>query len=114
MIEYFIYFILSTSLIIIASTFGVFVYTSYVDFKNPPSPIHYVWRTVWPDYKGDWERGRATEVYIDRDTNEIRGKVVCQTDGLYLATMWNGASKEFIMNYEASKWVEQYKLRVYK
>lgn len=90
------------------------MYAIYQDLKNTPKPIHYTWRTVWPDYKGDWERGRATEVYIDRDTNDIRGKVVCQTDGLYRATMWNGANKEFIMNYEATKWVEEYKPRAYK
>lgn len=99
---------------IIAYVLVTLVYATYMDTKYPSKPIHYSWRTIWPDYKGDWERGKATEVYIDITNNDIRGKVVCQTDGLYLATMWNGTTKEFLMDFEAVKWVEQYKPRVYK
>jgi len=91
-----------------------FIYATYRDFRNPPKPIHYIWRHVWPDYKGEWQKGRVTSVYLRQDTNDIRGKVVGQSDGLYLATMWNGSSKEFMFEYEATKWVEEYKARVYK
>lgn len=82
--------------------------------ENTTKQIHYTWRHVWPDYKGEWQKGRVTSVYLRQDTNEIRGKVVGQSDGLYLATMWNGSSKEFMFEYEATKWVEEYKARVYK
>lgn len=91
-----------------------FIYVTYCDFRNPPKPIYYVWRHVWPDYKGEWQKGRVTSVYLRQDTNDIRGKVVGQSDGLYLATMWNGSSKEFMFEYEATKWVEEYKARVLK
>lgn len=94
--------------------FVALIYCTYQDWKNPPKSIHYIWRAIWPDYKGEWERGNATEVYCEQYTQDIRGKVVRQKDGLYLATMWNGEDKEFIMDYEAKKWVEQYKARIYK
>lgn len=89
------------------------VITTYLNHEKP-TPIKYVWRHVWPDYKGEWQKGRVTSVYLRQDTNDIRGKVVGQSDGLYLATMWNGSSKEFMFEYEATKWVEEYKPRVYK
>lgn len=84
--------------------------------KSKPEikPIQYTWRYIYPDYRGDWDRGRVTNVYCDIETNDIRGKVVKQDDGLYLATMWNGQYKEFIYESEAIKSVEEYKPGVYK
>ncbi len=104
--------ILIVPITILALFICVFTYSSIVD--NKKLPTQYVWRNVWPDYKGEWERGRVTSVYLQQDTNEIRAKVVGQSDGLYLATMWNGQDKEFMFDYEAKKWVEEYKPRVYK
>jgi hypothetical protein len=92
----------------------LFVYASYFDWKNPPEPIRYTWHNIWPDYKGEWERGHATKVYYNPKTHDIRGKVVMQKDGLYLATMYNGEDKEFMLDSLAQKWVEQYKSRIYK
>lgn len=109
-----IYFILIIPISIFVYGFGILIYSTYYDWKNPPKPIYYVWRHVWPDYKGEWQKGRVTSVYIRQDNNEIRGKVVGQKDGLYLAKMWNGSSKEFMFEYEATKWVEEYKARVHK
>lgn len=86
----------------------------YYDWKNPPKPRQYTWRNIWPDYKSEWERGDATNVYIDMADNDIRGKIIRQSDGLYLATMYNGDNKEFLFDFDATKWVEQYKPRVYK
>ncbi len=90
------------------------VYTSYQNWKNPPKPIHYTWHNIWPDYKGEWEKGHATKVYCNPKDYEIRGKVVRQSDGLYLATMYNGDNKEFMFENVAVEWVEQYKPRIYK
>lgn len=100
--------------LILVYFFGRLVYSIYYDYKNPPEPIHYVWRYVYPNYKGEWDRGNTTSVYIDPKTNNIRGKVVKQSDGLYRATMWNEQYKEFIDEHEAIKAVEEYKPRVYK
>lgn len=104
-----------------AAAFGIFIYifigfcyAGYMDWKHPPEPIHYVWRYINPDYKGEWDRGDTTSVYVNEKTNVIRGKVVKQSDGLWRATMWNGAEEDFMYEYEATKAVEEYKPRVYK
>ena len=81
---------------------------------EPTEPIQYTWHYIYPNYKGDWEKGRVTRVYINCKTNDIRGKIVEQEDGLYLATMWTGQYKEFIYESEAIKSVEEYKPRVIK
>lgn len=90
------------------------IYTSWFNWKYPPKPTVYAWRYVYPEYKGEWERGKVTSVYVEQYTNNIRGKVVVQDDGLYLASMWNGHDKEFMFEYEATAWVEEYKPRIYK
>ena len=93
---------------------GHVFYAIIYDLKNPPKPRQYTWRNVWPDYKSEWERGDATNVYVDLLDNDIRGKIVRQSDGLYLATMYNGDNKEFLFDFDATKWVEEYKPRIYK
>lgn len=92
----------------------IFTYATIHDFKKPPEPSVYVWRHIYPDYKGDWDRGKVTNVYCNVKTNDIRGKVVKTDEGLYLATMWNGQYKEFLYEHEAIKSVEEYKPRVHK
>ena len=72
------------------------------------------WHSVYPDYKGDWDRGKVTLVYQYISDNQIIGKVVKQDDGLYRATMWNGSYKDFIYEHEAKKSVENYQPRIYK
>lgn len=100
--------------ILIVIFLGIWLFDVYLNWKFPQKPITYVWRNVWPDYKSEWERGSATSVYIDLADNDIRGKIVRQSDGLYLATMWNGDDKEFLFDFDATKWVEEYKPRIYK
>lgn len=115
MCSYYIIFIIAAITIgIMVYVFARFIYATVCDIQEPPKPIHYVWRNVYPDYKGDWNRGRVTLVYIDPETNNIRGKVVKTEEGLYLATMWNGQHKECMYEQEAIKSVEEYKPRVYK
>jgi hypothetical protein len=82
--------------------------------EKPTEEIHYVWRNIYPEYVNDWNKGKCTLVYVDPKNNWIRGKVVKTDDGLYLATMWNGATQEFIYENDATKSVENYKPRVYK
>lgn len=106
--------ILITPIVTLVIFICAFVYAGLKDKNNPPEPIHYVWRNIYPDYKGEWDKGNCTLVYVDAKTNVIRGKVVKTNEGLYLATMWNGQYKEFIYEYEATKSVEEYKVRVYK
>ena len=89
---------------------------SYMDWKNPPTKedLEKRWHTIYADYKGDWDRGRATLVYYYAKSGDIIGKVVKQEDGLYRATMYNGNYKEFIYEHEATKSVENYKPRIIK
>jgi hypothetical protein len=93
---------------------GAFIYSCYYDYKNPPKPIQYVWRNIYPDYVNDWNRGRCTLVYINPLNNSIRGKVIKTDEGLYLATMWNGMTKECLYEVDATESVENYTPRVYK
>lgn len=83
--------------------------STYYDRKHPPEPIKYVWTTILAFDSRD-----NTKVYYDEKTHWIRGKVVHQTDGLYRATMWNGAEEDFLFLHEAIKQVEEYKPRVHK
>ena len=101
--------------ILIAIGFVIIVVLSTIIWnKKQPveESIEYTWHIICPDYRGDWDRGRVTRVYYNQKTNDIRGKIVKQDDGLYRATMWNGQYKDFIYETDAIKSVEDYYKKV--
>lgn len=106
--------IIITPLAILVGVFFLFVYASYKDKKNPPPELQKTWKSIYPHFKGEWDRGQITLVYHYVKDNQIIGKVVKQDDGLYRASMWNGVWKDCIYEHEAIKAVEEYKPRVYK
>jgi hypothetical protein len=103
--------------IISAIVFAIIVVLSTIiwDKKRPvEESIKYAWHFIYPDYRGDWDKGRVTRVYYNQKTSDIRGKILKQDDGLYRATMWNGQYKDFIYETDAIKSVEEYKSKVLK
>jgi hypothetical protein len=82
--------------------------------KKPKTPEYVKPNSVWKQVYRDFPIGTWTNVYIDTEDNFIRGKVVKTDEGLYRATMWNGATQEFFTEQDAIKKVEQYRSRVYK